>query len=212
MSMKWTVGFCPTILVLPLLLGLAGCGDSKPSRFYVLSPVQIEQPSTMKPAAAPAARMRSIGVGPIDIPKYLDRAPLVVFSTDNQLELNEFDRWGEPLADSFGRAMAGNLERITGVTRVELYPFIAGGRANPDYQIVVEVLQFRLGRDGRIDLQANWTIFGGEGRRNLASGSTRVDRSVPPGDMNKAVNAMSSAVAMLSQEVAAALNTLPTGR
>lgn len=212
MSMKWTAGFRPPALLLPLLLGLTGCGDSKPSRFYVLSPVQIEQPSAAKPIAAPATRTRSVGVGPIDIPKYLDRAPLVVFSTDNQLELNEFDRWGEPLADSFARAMAGNLERMTGASRVELYPFVAGGRANPDYQIVVEVLQFRLGRDGRIDLQANWTIFGGEGRRNLASGSTRVERSVTPGDMNKAVNAMSSAVAMLSQEVASALNTLPIGR
>lgn len=209
MSKNWTVGFRPTAILLPLLVGLAGCGDSKPSRFYVLSPVQIEQASAVKPAAA---RTRSIGVGPVDIPKYLDRAPLVVFSTDNQLELNEFDRWGEPLSDSFARAMAGNLERITGVSRVELYPFMAGGRATPDYQVVVEVLQFRLGRDGRIDLQANWTIFGGEGRRNLASGSTRVERSVAPGDMNKAVNAMSSAVAMLSQEVASALNTLPAGR
>lgn len=209
MRMKWTVRIRPIALLAPLLLGLSACGDSKPSRFYVLSPVQIEQSVVVKPETS---RGRTIGVGPIDIPKYLDRAPLVVFSTDNQLELNEFDRWGEPLTDSFARAMAGNLERITGVSRVELYPFVAGGRAIPDYQVVVEVLQFRLGGDGRIDLQANWTIFGGEGRRNLASGSTRVQRSVAPGDMNKAVNAMSSAVAMLSQEVAVSLNSLPAGR
>jgi len=212
MRKNWTSVVYGLALPAVLLVGLSGCGDSKPARFYVLSPVQIEQTATPPQIPARGARGRSIGVGPVDIPKYLDRAPLVVFSTDNQLELNEFDRWGEPLADSFARATAGNLERITGASRVELYPFLAGGRANPDYQVVIEVLQFRLGRDGRIDLQANWSIFGGEARRNLASGSTRVQRSVTPGDMNKAVNTMSSAVAMLSQEVAAALDSLPAPR
>ena len=56
-----------------------------------------------------AAQGPVIGVGPITVPKYLDRPQIVTRSGRNQLALGEFDRWAEPLQDNVLRVLAENL-------------------------------------------------------------------------------------------------------
>ena len=84
---------------------LTGCGRSIPPRFYVLSPLprgqQVSAPD--KPLV--------IGIGPVELPPYLDRPQIVSRPDANRIALAEFDRWAEPLASSFsgvqGRLFAG---------------------------------------------------------------------------------------------------------
>jgi uncharacterized protein len=101
---------CPVLRRLALvtlvasLLGLGACA-STPSRFYVLNTL----PASETVPATAAERGPVIGVGPITLPKYLDRPQIVTRASRNQLALGEFDRWAEPLQDNVLRVLAQNL-------------------------------------------------------------------------------------------------------
>src|SRR5512145_1644163 len=87
----------------PLLLG--GCA-SQPSRFYLLSamPDNITASPAMSNQQAP-----TIGVGPITLPRYVDRPQIVTRTGPYEIKLAEFDRWAEGLDANFSRVLAENL-------------------------------------------------------------------------------------------------------
>ena len=80
------------LCILLAFAAAAGCslgGGSKES-FYVLSGPEA-------PAPAQSRDGPSIYVGPVAVPESVDRAPMVLHSTANQVELSEEHRWAEPL-------------------------------------------------------------------------------------------------------------------
>src|SRR5262249_26333566 len=120
-----------TVLLVPL--ALAACATDKPTRLYKLSAV-AEKPAT------PATHGIAIGVGPITLPKYLDRPQLVTGVSSNQLSQANFDQWGGELNDNMTRVLASNLSDLLGTDRVSLYPW--KNQAPIDYQITLDVTQF----------------------------------------------------------------------
>jgi uncharacterized lipoprotein YmbA len=79
-------------------LGLGACA-STPSRFYLLN--ALATPETIPSPATSQGPV--IGVGPITMPRYVDRPQIVTRVGRNQLALGEFDRWAEPLQNNVSR-------------------------------------------------------------------------------------------------------------
>ena len=136
-----------TALLVPL--SLAACASDKPTRLYKLSAV-AEKPAT------PATHGIAIGVGPITLPKYLDRPQMVTGVSSNQLSQANFDQWGGELNDNMTRVLASNLSDLLGTDRVSLYPWKS--QAPIDYQITLDVTQFEQDADGKTVLSAFWSI------------------------------------------------------
>src|SRR5512137_2907175 len=93
----------------------AGCGTSPPARFYALSST-APPPS---PPVPPATLL--IAVGPVTIPAVVDRPEIVVNVGQNELRIDEFNRWAAPLQDGVARAIAENLVVMLGTPRVILF-------------------------------------------------------------------------------------------
>ena len=191
-----------------LIMGalLLGCGCSTtPSRFYVLSAIpQAETSSTtIAPQQGP-----TIGVGPVTLPRYLDRPQIVTRSGPYELNLADFDRWAEALDTNVTRVLAENLVPSLPAMRVVAYPW---SRATPiDYQVMVEVTQFLSQLGGESVLVADWTLFKGEGQQVLLNGKSRLSAPVAGQDYASMVAAMSQTLADLSREVASAAKGLGT--
>ena len=134
------------------LLGLGACADT-PSRFYLLNTLTASETVL----ATAAARGPVIGVGPVTVPKYLDRPQIVTRVGRNQLALGEFDRWAEPLQDNIFRVLAQNLMRLIPTDQILLHPWPRS--ATLDYQVSVEVLQFDGWFGGESTLLARWSIL-----------------------------------------------------
>ena len=79
------------VLLVIATLALAACATSPPSRFYTLSG---------PPAPAAPATTLSIAVGPVAIPAVVDRPEIVVSVGENEVWLDEFNRWASPLAEA----------------------------------------------------------------------------------------------------------------
>jgi uncharacterized lipoprotein YmbA len=133
-------------LVLP---ALAGCSN-KATHTYVLT-ADVEKSGPASPQGMP------IGVGPVTLPKYLDRLQMVTRSTDNSLDQADLDQWGGDLSDNITRVLAINLANLLKTDRVSLYPWT--DRAPMDYQVTVQVANFEQQPDGTVELDAFWSLL-----------------------------------------------------
>jgi uncharacterized lipoprotein YmbA len=182
------------------LLGLGACA-STPSHFYLLNTLSASE--TM-PATA-AAQGPVIGVGPITLPKYLDRPQIVTRASRNQLALGEFDRWAEPLQDNVSRVLAENLAHLVPTDQILLHPWTRS--ATVDYQVSMEVLQFDGWLGGESTLLARWSILDGAEHELL---NKMVHLHAPTGGQGyeAMVVAMNQMLEALSRDIAPAIQRL----
>jgi len=193
------------LAVAPLIV--SGCTASKPSRFYVLTPLEASKEAT-------GAKGPVLGVGPVVIPQYLDRPEIVTRSNDNRLDLAEFDQWGGRIGDNITRVLAENLSGLLKTDRVSIYPW-TDSSALAD-QVTVDITQFERDQSGAVTLTAFWTIADVQSGKVRLNGRSNIQKAIAPAAAGAAsaydpiVAAMSEALASLSQEIATAIKGLPT--
>ena len=191
------------ILIGTLLLTVLGCASSPPSRFYVLSPLSGSAPEG-KPSASD--RCVSIGIGPIEIPDYLDRPQIVTHVTPNEIKLAEFERWAEPFKDSFMRVLAQNLSSLVCTKEISFFPW---RREIPmDYRVEMKIIRFDGNPGGKVILETWWRLLSGDGKTMLQSKRSNFSEPVGGGDYKSLVLAHSNALGALSREIAETITTL----
>ena len=189
-------------LVIALLIS-AGCANTKPSRFYTLSPLATSESEAQGSAEGPGL---AIGVGPVKLPEHLDRPQIVTRTSRNELRLAEFDRWAGPLQDDFSRVLAENLSILLSTGRVSLYPW---RRSVPiDYQVVVDVNRFDGELGGNMWLIARWSVFGGRDKEVLSMRKSRIIEPSGAQGYRAMAAAQSRALANLSREIAKVIETI----
>lgn len=180
-------------------LGLAGCAVGQPTRFYTLSGLtpQPGEPLPLLPSD------RTVGVGPVTLPAYLDRPQVVTRAGNNRMNLADFDSWAEPLQGLFARVLADNLALLLGTDDVLLLP---QRRLMPlDYQVEVEVARFDVDTAGSATLDARWWVYGRGGERLLQSGRSTITEPAEVGDYADGAAALSRALGAMSTEIAQAI-------
>lgn len=189
------------LIVMSACLLLAACVSSPTPKFYVLAPLATERP-------ADAGLEIAVGVGPVELPDYLDRPQIVTRSGQNELNLAEFDRWGESLKDNTTQVLAENLAVLLPSKKVMTYPWKRATQVN--YQVSVKITRFDHTEGGETVLGARWSILDGEGGELLTRESRYVES--PAGDSYPAtVAAMNRALAQFSRDVVNAVNGLKRG-
>jgi hypothetical protein len=188
------------VVLLGTLLGLGAC-TSTPSRFYTLNSLSA---SETIPAMS-AEQGPVIGVGPITMPKYLDRPQIVTRTGSHQLAVADFDRWAEPLQDNVARVLAENLALLIPTDQVLLYAWPRS--ATLDYQVTVDVLHFEGWLGGESRLLALWSILDGA---ELTLWSQRADLKAPVRgrEYDAMVIAMNQLLEWLSRDLASAIRRL----
>lgn len=176
---------------------LAGCGTTPPSRFYSLEPV----PGALRPATD--AGGPSVNVGPVVISQGLDCAQMITRLGPNEVAVNEYERWLEPLADNIARVLSEDLSVLLGSQRIGMVP--DAQTHEKSWTVSIQVLIFEAGADGNATLVARWRIYKpGE----AVPSTTRKSALVAPmasRDGAGIASAMSANVAALAQDIAAAL-------
>ncbi len=193
----WPQRLSPPLAVVLILwiICLSSCGRSPSPRFYTLSaqPEQFAATRTSQPNLV-------VGLGPIRLADYLDQAPIVTRTGDNQLVRDEFNRWGGPFKNNFANVLADNISALLGTQQVHLFPW---RQAVPiDYQVTVDVVRC----DGRLGeaavLESRWSIFRGPEKQLLTTRRSSITEPVTGPDYADLVAAQSRAVGRLSQEIA----------
>jgi uncharacterized protein len=175
----------------------AGCA-SAPAHYYTLN-------STAAADGAPAATY-AVLVGPVSVPATVDRPQFVIQVATNRLEVDEFDRWAEPLNENIARTVAGDLTVLLGTPFVTTKPM-----ANFDsaYRITIDIQRFEslrgpLAGNGSVLIEAVWVVRHGTAG-TPRSGHMVSSESVNGDDFAAFAAAHSRALAKVSGEIAATI-------
>jgi hypothetical protein len=182
---------------------LSGCGYSAPSSFYLLQSMpgieKVKQTSS-------TGQGLTICVGPVMLPKYLDRPQIVTITGTSEVKLASFHRWAEPLQDNFSGVLAENLSQLLGTDRIIIFP--RENASSSDYQIIVTVIRFDGEPGGNAVLSARWSIYGGGGKQELVSKKTDISEAAGTQGYEALVSAQSRTIIALSKEIARAIKAL----
>jgi uncharacterized lipoprotein YmbA len=183
-----------------------GCfGSSPASRFYLLSP-SPEGASTVSSLGPEGA----LGVLPTRIAAYLDRPQIVTFLGDNSVDLDEFNRWAEPLGAGVSRVLAQDLSAMLPAWRVMPQPWDPTVPLRA--RLVVEVTALGWNHLGEARLEANWALLTATGELAAARGRVVLRRQVSGTGTDAAVAATSLLVTALARDIAVAVRGLPPAR
>jgi hypothetical protein len=182
----------------------AGCfGGSTPPKFFTLS-------SPPGAAAGPALASRpelGLSVGPLELPRYLDRPELVTRDGSHRLVVADAHRWGGSLRTDMLRVVADDLGRLLGTARVAIYP--TEPRFPAAYRILLDVSEFEGVRGETVRLRVRWTVASVADGRALAVEESLVEQPVASPSFDDLVAAESAALASVSRQIAERVAGLP---
>ena len=172
----------------------AGCA-SAPSRFYTLN-------STATASNQPAANC-SVALGPVTVPATVDHPQFTVQVEPNRVELEEFNRWAEPLNQNIASVVAGDLAALLGTSQVA-----AGPLANfqPDYSVNIRIQRFDSVRGQSAQVEALWVVHKSAGGASQ-SGHTIASEPVTNASFDALAAAHSRALAKVSADIADAIRS-----
>ncbi|MEN8210833.1 MAG: PqiC family protein [Thermodesulfobacteriota bacterium] len=175
---------------------MCGCigGTTQKSVYYVFNPVK--EPIT---ADSPMAS-RGLGVGPINLPDFLDGPQIVTRQEENLLNINEFHRWADSLKAQITDTLVDNLSAMLNTPNVVVFPwerpFI------PEYQLYIDFRQFEGKTADSITLEAVWSIVDTNDSKRLLTKRTFLVESTHGEGYKAYVTAMNLALEKLCREIA----------
>ncbi len=194
MAKAWVVFFAATVA----MVGVGCSPNNRQVKFYLLQPVS-------RPDAhgglVETAKPLLVGVGPVEIPAYLDRPQIVTGNAGAELQMAEYHRWAEPLKDSITRVLAENLALSMPDSHIVSFPW---NRAIAlDFQVEVKVSRFHVDAAGHCELKADWTLL--KQNKPVLMKAFQTITFVTGNDFAADVVAQSQALARFGKEIAAGL-------
>lgn len=188
----WMLMVCVSIIT--------GCASTAPSRFYTLSRVSQETEAVSVPRGMDQV---VIGVGPITFPEYLDRPQIAVRKNNNEIEIDEFNRWAGSIQEDVMRVVTDNLSFFLHTMKVVMYPWKRSIPVNR--QVIIDVSRFDGSLSGILNLTARWTILDEQNRSVVLMNKSSIDIPVSEEHFTGLVAAHSRALEALSKEIAKAV-------
>ena len=186
------------LAILAALTLVAACslGGGSKETFYVLSGPQ---------APAPASHQGElvVAVGPVVVPDSVDRAPMVLMNSANQVDLSEEHRWAEPLKTAIPRIVGEHLMRLLNTPRV-MTSRLGSSSSEIDYRVALEVQRFDSSLTQGAAIDVLWTITG-KRANPPKSGRSSVREPAAAATPEGVAAAHSRALARVAADIAAAL-------
>ncbi len=179
-------------------LFLAACvaPSSPPVNYYTLS---------ADASAAPADPENSVvlGIGPLNLPDYLDRSQIVTRGAGSELIVDDFNRWAEPLGTALHQAVAINVDKMLNGVVAVTFPFDSIVQDRVGYRLLGNISKFDADASGLVALEIQWGIAKVEAETVVKPRRARYEaQATEAGDPSAIAKAMSEAVLKLSRDIA----------
>jgi hypothetical protein len=178
-----------------------GCNSGGANYLYYTLP-SVQDP-TIQVAGEKRGRL-VIGLGPVALPDYLDRAAIVTRVNDTRLAVHDGHRWAGSLHSDIVRVLAANLERHGQVKEVVVFPWTT--RIEPDLRLRVEIKAFEGGMEDNVTLKAAWSLTSIQHDQAAVRRVSLIQEKTNGDGIEDLVTAMASTLYGLSREMARAVD------
>jgi uncharacterized lipoprotein YmbA len=203
LAIHWRYPHCRVLVVTVLTFLLSACFGSSRSiapDYYLLTSDEAQSAATRTTAAF------SIGVGPVRVAPFLARQQIVTHGGSGTMNIQQGQRWGEPLEHGIQRVLLQNLATLTGA-QTRNFPW----RLNtaPDYALRIDVSDLDRLAGNTALLEVNWVLEDLKNRRILTTQQTRLTTPVSGSDSAALADAYSKLLEQLAQQVQQELQKQP---
>ena len=181
------------LLLVAALAGLAGCGGAS-QKYYRLAPDGVAPVGTGG---------LSVGVGPVTLPGYLDRAELVFQSSTHEYQIPSTAHWAGSLKDNISSVLATDLGERLHSGSVVAFPWDQQARLR--YQVTVDISQFQAVSGQGAVLNVTWRVLDGTGANVVSRHNASFEEPIAGDGYDPVVTAESHLLAKLADAMAASL-------
>ncbi len=181
---------------------LAACGTPAKLNYYTLTAQDAVKGSLAD------ARALKIFVGPVTIPEGVDRPQMVLRTSPNQVQIDDLDRWGEPLKAAIPRLVAETLTRQLAPS--DVMTSRQSATLDFDFRVAIDIDRFDFSAGEGAAVDATWKIRGAKDS-TLRTGHARVREPGGGGDPQSMAAAQSRAIERVAGDIAAAIRS-PSAR
>jgi uncharacterized lipoprotein YmbA len=192
MKTRWPLRRAASAALLALL---AACASPVKENFFTLS-----GPAGAPPPANPSSV--SVFVGPVSVPESVDRTAMVLRTGANRVEIDDGNRWAEPLKSAIPRVVAETLMRELGTPRV--MSSRAGSATAADYRVAIEIQRFDSSIAEGATVDALWTVSPAKAGA-ARTGRTFAQEAAATPDLAAVAAAHSRALERVARDIAAAI-------
>jgi len=197
----------PPIIALAVVAVFCACAALPPqperTRFVMLTPVASESSSKEGAGSRSNLPPLTVGLGPVQLPQYLDRPELVIRTSPNSIDLSDSYRWAEPLAESFRRVLAGDLTALLATSNIVQYPWESGTRL--DYTIRLQVQRLDADLNDTAELAVEWELRARKREQVLTTRESQLDHTANWQKGDAVAAALSDDIAELGHQIASAI-------
>ncbi len=192
----------PTLLsTLLLSLFISACStlsssdDSGDTRFYSLS--------SLPPVTASNTKLR-IGIGPVEIPRLLNRPQIVSRKNSNEIKMAEKHQWGGSYKEEIIQSLTDNLSALLKTDSVEQYPWKFSFK--PSYQVRINIERFDGEIGKNIILKARWRLL--KNNKEILVKQALINTNANGKNYVSYIKAQSKALEIFSRQIANKIKNL----
>ncbi len=168
---------------------ITGSADNS-TRFYALNALPVSSNNH--------ANLR-LGIGPIEIPRLLNRPQIISRKNASEINMAEFHQWGGSYKEELTQALSDNLSALLKTDNIEQYPWKFSFKPHYQVRVNIERLDGQLGKT--VTLKARWWLL--KNNKEILVKRAVIQAPVSGNDYNAYVNAQSKALITLSRQIAA---------
>lgn len=166
------------------------------TRFYSLS--------SLPPVSVANSTKLRIGVGPLQIPRLLNRPQIISRKNSNEINMAEMHQWGGSYEEELMQVMTDNLSTLLKTDNIEQYPWKFSFKPNYQIRINIERLDGEIGKS--VTLKARWRIL--KDNKELMVKRALINTPIEGKRYEDYVKAQSKALETFSRQIAAKIKQL----
>jgi uncharacterized lipoprotein YmbA len=139
-----------------------------------------------------------IGVGPVEIPRLLNRPQIISRKDNTEIFMAEKHQWGGSYKEELIQALTDNLSNLLNTDNIEQYPWKFSFK--PAYSVRVNIERFdgQLGKS--VTLKARWRLY--KNNQEIKVKRSSITLAIKDNSYSAYVKAQSQALAQLSESIA----------
>ena len=141
-----------------------------------------------------------LGIGPVEIPRSLNRPQLIYRKNNNEILFSEQNQWAGSLREEIQKVLVDRIIDASGSSRIMHYPWLHDLKPEYEVRIRIERLDGILGEE--VVLEAHWDLLTSRGKELLVSRESRYKIEINDSDDFLAyVIAQQTALTKLADEI-----------